>query len=409
MYRILFLLCCFSIPAAVLEAGDWPQILGPDRNGIAQNETLPEKFLAGGPKSLWEVPAGEGFSGAAVVGNRAVLFYRQDNSEVVQAVDLQTGESLWKNEFSTDYNGQIIPDEGPRAVPVIVENQVFVYGAAGGMRSLELQTGNILWSQNLLTQFGAREGYFGAGSTPIVVDNLLIVNVGGFRENAGVVAFDRKTGNKVWNSISEHASYSSPVLTKINGKSHLLVTSRLSTFSLDPQTGAVNFSLPFGKRGPTVNAANPVLLGDKLFLTASYGIGEVFGTIKNDSLDIHWQEKHLLDSQYTTSIVYQNHLFGVDGRQDGGSPVFCCLDPFQPKLTWTKSDLGYATLIRAGDKLLHFNTEGELRLIQANTEKYEELDHAQLFTGTTRALPALSNGLFLARDEKGFKCFRLGE
>ncbi|QDU79986.1 outer membrane biogenesis protein BamB [Polystyrenella longa] len=403
------LLCVLFGFSKTTLAGDWPQILGPDRNGIAVDEKLPNHFPPNGPLEVWTHPVGSGSAGAAILGDQVILFHRQQDEELVECCSLESGETQWTTRFPTRFRPQFGSTDGPLAVPLIQNGSVYVYGASGILAALDLQSGEIRWQKNLIQEFRAQEGYFGPGSCPLIVDDLIIINAGGFRTDAGVVAFNKTTGEVIWKTTSEHASYSSPVLYEAGGRKFVLLSARMTTFLLEADSGKVVDSIPFGKRGPTVNAANPVLSGDHFLLSASYGVGSVWGKITPQGLKTEWQDESILASQYTTSIPYQGNLFGIDGRQDVGDPVLCCLDPTKPEIRWKKDDLGYATLILAGDKLLHMNTSGTLLLLAANVSEYQQLDEAQLTSGTTRALPALSRGYFLIRDDEQFLCFKLAE
>ena len=400
---------CLILLATYCEAGDWPQILGPNRDGIAVDESLPAEFPAGGPRQVWSHSAGSGSSGAAIQGDDVILFHRQGDEELVECCAFDSGETRWTVRFPTNFRPVVGTSDGPLAVPVIHGDRVYVFGTSGFLAAINLQTGDLLWKKNVVSEFRAQEGYFGPGSTPLVVDDLLIANVGGFRTEAGMVAFERESGDVVWQATSEHASYASPMLYEAKGKKYILAIERLSTYLLDAKSGAVIDSIPFGQRGPTVNAANPVLMGNHFFLTASYGIGSVWGTISPDGLEIVWEDDEILASQYTTSIAYKDSLFAVNGRQDGGNPILCCINPTTRSTNWEEYYLGYATLIRVDDRLLHMNTSGTLRLLAADTSSYQELSKAELTRGTTRALPALSRGHLIIRNEDEFLCFKLTE
>ena len=255
------------------DAGDWPQILGPHRDGRAEGESLSDSWPAGGPKVLWERPVGRGYAGVAIVGERGVLFHRVENEEVVEAFDVKTGKSSWKFTIPTSYVSGISPDDGPRCVPIIHGDRVIVFGVQGNLACLRLADGAKIWAHDTHAEYQAGEGYFGAGSSPIVEGDKVIVNVGGAKAGAGIVAFSLESGKPLWKQTNENASYSSPIAVTVNGVRHVIVETRLTTVSLNPDNGAIRFEMPFGMRGPTVNGANPTVVGDRLFMTASYGIG----------------------------------------------------------------------------------------------------------------------------------------
>ena len=272
MVAVVAFVAAFAASGA--NAGDWPQILGPHRNGEADRETLADSWPATGPTTRWTVPLGEGFAGPAVVGNRVIVFHRADNNERIESLDTQTGKPVWQANFSADYRGGINPDRGPRCVPLVQDGRVFVFGAAGDLHCVELASGKKVWSRSAYADFKGDEGYFGAGSTPIVVGNKVIVNVGG-RGGAGLVAFDAKTGETAWQVADEAASYSSPTFAKIDGQPTVIFVTRYHCVAIDPESGEERFRFPFGKRGPTVNAAMPLVFDKRLFVSSSYGVGAV--------------------------------------------------------------------------------------------------------------------------------------
>ena len=257
---------------AFASAGDWPQILGPQRNGHATGEKLAASWPKDGPLSLWEIPCGSGFAGVAVADGVGVLFHRQGDQEVLYAFVADLGKPLWKQSFPTRFQPQIGEGDGPLCVPTIAQGRVIAFGAEGGLHCVDLKTGQPRWSRATHKEFQAPGGYFGAGSAPLVEGNKVIVNVGGAKPS-GVVAFNIDTGKTVWQVADDQASYAAPVAADVDKQRRLLVITRLNFLGLDPGNGKEAFRVPFGSRGPTVNGASPVLVGDHVLLTASYGIG----------------------------------------------------------------------------------------------------------------------------------------
>lgn len=406
LQSILLLLILFTSP--VCQAGDWPQILGPYRNGHATGESLAASWPANGPELKWQRPVGSGFAGVAVAHNTAVLFHRIGNQEIVEALNAQTGESLWKQASAVSYRGTFNPNDGPIAVPLIHNNMVYTYGITGRLQCLDFKTGKVIWSRDTHKEFQVGEGYFGVGSTPIIVEDNLLVNVGGKRKNAGVVAFSLDKGFTKWQALQDDASYSSPTSAFMNGRYYAIFITRLHLTGLDPKTGNVLFQFPFGKRGPTVNGADPVVVGKHIFATASYGVGGFWGQIEQIGTREIWRGEKPMSSQYTTPIEYGGKLIGIDGRQDIGTARLICFDPQNRKVAWSQDDFGYATLLEADNKLIIMKTDGTLVLAEASLEAYNELARERIFNSTTRALPALSNGLLYVRDSKTLKCLKLG-
>jgi outer membrane protein assembly factor BamB len=375
-------------------------------DGRADNERL-VPWKAPGPKELWSREVGEGFAGLAVVQDRGVLFHRVGNELVAELLDANSGQSLWKTSFPTRYRGAISPDSGPRCVPVIHRQRVYLLGPGGELACVDVATGKKVWEHNILNEFDAPEGYFGTGSSPLVVGDKLLLNVGA--RGAGIVAFDLADGKVLWQATDEAASYSSPVETTQQGVHQVVFVTRLNVVSIDPERGEVLFRFPFGQRGPTVNAANPLVLGDHLFVTAKYGVGAVWAKIGSRSATPVWESDSVMSSQYSTCVEHDGVLYGIDGRQDVGVARLRAFDPRTGKIYWTEENFGTGNLILAGGRILVMKTDGRLVLMNPSRERYEPLAEAVLLPTTVQALPAHSNGRLYVRDEHTLKCVIVGQ
>jgi len=404
----LFLASSFVVPVTTTQGGDWPGILGPNRSGVANDEQLADNWPKKGPPVLWQKKVGSGFAGAAIVAGRAIVFHRIGDHDIADALDLNNGKPLWQAKFRTRYVPTISSDDGPRCVPVIHDDAVYLYGAGGDLHCVALSDGAMRWSRRIRKDYRAPDGYFGAGSTPIVEGNRLIINVGGARQGAGLVAVSLKTGKTLWKATDESASYSSPVAVTRDGVRHVVFVTRYHLLSVDPASGDVRFKIPFGKRGPTVNAANPVLIGPHVFVTSSYGTGSLLAKIKAKEGAAVWRDEEILASQYTTAVLHEKFLYSIDGRQDGAPGRLKCIDPLKKTVRWTVSGFGIGSLILADGKLLIVKTDGHLVLASPLPTKYQQLTEARITTDKLRALPALSKGRLLIRDTKRLYCVGVG-
>ena len=403
---VVVALIWFVVDAAL--AGDWPQILGPERNGSAKGEQLAKSWPESGPAVVWQTRVGRGFAGVAVQKGRLILFHREGNQLLAEAREAATGHPQWKAAFATTYASTISPDDGPRCVPLIDKDHVYLLGPGGELACLALETGKQLWLRDICKDFKAPEGYFGAGSSPILEGDRLLLNVGG-RDGAGLVAFSPSDGKTLWKATDEAASYSSPVAVSVAGVRHVVFVTRLNVVSIDPGSGDVRFRFPFGARGPTVNAANPMVIGDHLFVSASYGVGAQWAKIGAREAKEVWSSDDVMSSQYTTCVEHEGILYGIDGRQDVGVARLRAFDPRTARVLWTEEGFGTGGLIVAGDKLLIMRTEGELVLAEASPKEFRPLARAKLFDTTAQALPALSDGLAFVRDTKELKCVAVGQ
>jgi outer membrane protein assembly factor BamB len=397
---------CIALLLAVIDyrhasAGDWPQIHGPQRNAKAEQETLAATWPAAGPKVIWRRDVGSGFAGAAVVGDAFILFHRVGDEAIAERMNASSGKPVWMKKFPTHYVSSIAADNGPRCTPLVFQNCVYLFGADGDMHALALADGQELWSRQLYQECQAPSGYFGAGSSPIVEGGLLLVNVGG-KQGYGLVALDPNTGQNIWHGTDEQASYSSPVAATLNGQRDVVFVTRLNVVGVDPKTGAERFRFPFGARGPTVNAANPLVFGNRIFVTSNYGVGARLGEIGPSGVKTVWENDESFSSQYTTPVEHNGFLYGIHGRQDLGVAELRCIELATGKVKWAEEGFGTANLIGVGDKLLIQKTGGELVMADARPDRFAPLATARIFPdgSIVQALPALAAGKLFVRDEK---------
>ena len=271
-------------PSSVaLAKGDWPQILGPSRNGIYTGPEIVASFPRTGPPPLWKRDVGAGFAGPSVAGDRLILFHRVNNRETVEAMDAITGKTIWTFDYATSYRDDFGFDEGPRAVPVIAGGRVFTHGADGMLHGIDFASGKMLWSVDTRKVFEAPKGYFGVASSPVVDGTRVLVNVGG-EVAGGIVAFDAATGKTSWTATSDEPSYSAPIVADINGQHTGVFFTRTGLVAVDPATGKVLYQHRWrARQAASVNAATPIVTGDRIFLSASYGTGAVLLQVANNA------------------------------------------------------------------------------------------------------------------------------
>ena len=396
-------------------SGDWPQILGPERRAhAAADERVAASWPAAGPAVVWSREVGAGYAGVAVADGRVYLFQRVADRELVEALDAATGKPVWKDAgHPTRFRPQVGGGDGPLCVPVVAGSRLVIFGASGTLACLDTATGRRQWTRETHRDFAAPEGYFGAGSTPLVIGERVIVNVGGARQEAGLVAFDLATGETAWQTLADAASYSAPVAVDVAGRPHVLAVTRLTCLLVDAETGEIRWQFRFGQRGPTVNAATPVLLSkDRLLITAAYGIGSVCADFDAASAQPIWEGIDSLATQYCTPILLDGQLYAIDGRDDIPPARFRCLDPATGRVRWSEPAFGYGTLLAADGKLLVAKTNGKLLLVEPDPEELKVLARCRPFgdalAGAIRALPALANGRLYLRDDRQLLCLDVG-
>ena len=385
------------VGAGAARAADWPQFLGPNRNGTTTNR-IAASFPKEGPARLWRRKVGQGFSGPVIVEGKVLLFHRVDNEALLEAFSAKTGEPVWRCSTPTAYVDDFGFDEGPRAVPAVSDGRVFLFGADGHLIGVSLADGKKLWEVDTQARFGADKGFFGAACSPLVEGNLLLLNLGG-SNGAGLAAFAADTGKLVWKLTDDEAGYASPVPFVLEKERSVLFFTRAGLKVVDPVAGRLRFGFPWRSREhASVNAASPVVAGDEVFLTASYGTGAVLLKLKPDSAESIWSGDDSLSAHYATPVKRGEFLYGFHGRQERG-PAFRCIEWRTGKVRWSEDGIGAGTVALADDRLVLLLESGELIVVAAEPAAFKPLARAQVLGSGTRPPFAIADGLLVARDK----------
>ena len=378
-------------------AQDWPQFLGPARDGHYAGPPLNVDWGAGGPPEVWRRPVGAGFAGPVVVDGSLILFHRVDDREVVETIDASTGEGIWQYDYLTTYRDDFGFDEGPRAAPVVVDGRVFTFGAQGQLHALSLETGDLLWNVDTKVEFDFRKGFFGAAGSPLVEAGHVMANVGG--ADAGVVAFDAETGAVAWRALDDDASYSSGVSAVFGGVQHAVFFTRSYLAGLDPADGTVRFSLPWRSRlRASVNAATPLVIDDLIFVSATYGTGAGLFRVNGDQLDEIWVSNEVMSNHYSTSVYHDGHLYGFHGRQEY-SPSLRAVELRTGEVKWDIAGYGAGTVTLADDRLVIIRENGDLVIASASPGAFAVEATTRILPPVIRAYPALADGRIYVRNE----------
>jgi outer membrane protein assembly factor BamB len=408
--RAMVFLAAAAAGLAVVDAADWPQFLGPARNGVYAGPPLAESWPPSGPRVVWRKTIGQGFAGPAVANGRVIVFHRQAREEIVESLDAKTGAGQWRYAYATAYRDDFGFDEGPRAVPVVANGRVFTFGAEGVLSAVELATGKPVWSVDTKRRFNVAKGFFGQAGSPIVEDGRVIANVGGSEDGkaAGIVAFNAETGAVMWSATNHEASYSSPVTGVFGGKKLVLFFTRQALVGLDPSNGAQVFQRSWRSRSQaSVNAASPVVVDDLIFISATYETGATVLRVSGSTLEPLWASDDALSNHYATSVYHDGHLYGFHGRQEFGQALRV-VELKTGKVKWSQERFMAGTVLLAGNRLLILRENGELVLAPASPDAFRPLARAQILTGVVRAYPALSDGFLYARNSAdAFVCLDL--
>ena len=380
-----------------VEAGDWPQLLGPERDGIYRGQAVRVAWDEETPPILWSVALGEGFAGPVAADGRVYIVHREGGENVLDALAVEDGGRIWRTSHGTRYRDDFGFNGGPRATPVVAGDRIFSFSAEGILQAADRLTGERLWQVDTAESFGVPKGFFGAASSPLVVRDRVLLNVGG-RDGAGVVAFDAASGEVAWQASDHGAGYSSPVLRSFDGSERAIFFTREGLLALDPETGAVAQQFRWRARiNASVNASSPTVVGDRVFLSSSYGTGAILLRLSSDGSEEIWRSDRSLTNHYATSIHHQGFLYGFHGRQESG-PSLRCVRLATGEVMWSEERFGAGTLLLARDHLLVLRESGEIVSAPATPEGFAPVGRMRISNGETRAYPALAGGILIARD-----------
>lgn len=386
--------------------GEWPQFLGPQRNGLSAETGLLDRWPADGPKEIWRVPGGVGMSGLAISRGRMLTLVQRDEKQWLIALDAKTGESVWKTPLAPKYQNAM--GNGPRGTPAINGDQVFVFTGEGILSAHDFRDGKQVWSHHVVKELSGKEAEYGMACSPLVVGKQVIVTAGA--PKGTLVAFDVKSGKQLWTAGSDPSGYSSPALLNVGGRSQIVAFTGNSALGVDPEKGSVLWQYPF-KTNFSCNIATPLEIKGQVFLSAGENHGSVLLTLKPQgdkfTLSEVWDSfgpKSVLRNEWQTSMLLDGHLYGMD-NVGGAGPIthLTCIEAATGERKWQEARFGKGNLIAADGKLFITTMNGELVVVRATPERYVELGRATVLDSTRQA-PALSNGLLFLRDDKDIVC-----
>jgi outer membrane protein assembly factor BamB len=400
------------------QAQDWPDWRGADRDGVWETRGIVDHFGSDEIELQWSVPIGPGYSGPTVAKGRVYVTDRLERpiqAERVLCFDEGTGRQIWVHQYDCRYEN-VGYTAGPRASVVIKDGKVWSLGTMGHLICLDAATGGVLWQRDLNREYEIDMPTWGIASTPLIVDEKIIVHVSGSRE-ACVVAFHKDTGKEIWRSLGDRAGYSAPVLIEKNGTRVVVNWTEHSLSGLDPETGTVYWRIPW-HTGMGMSISTPVLYRDHIFVSAFYS-GSLLVRLGDDytTAEIVWQrsgedEQHTdaLHCVMNTPVIMDDFIYGVDSYGELRCLEFSTGDRVWEDLTAVTPDR-WANIhfIQQGDHTWMFNEHGELLITRLSPgglqvisrAKLIETTRKQLGRGVTWSHPAFADRhVFIRNDER---------
>ncbi|MBI3269043.1 MAG: PQQ-binding-like beta-propeller repeat protein [Planctomycetes bacterium] len=377
-------------PADPRDAATWPGWRGPRHDGLSSESDALAAWPPGGPRRLWKVSVGEGFSSVAVGGGRVFTMGNARAEDSVWCLDAATGATVWRYSYPCRSSPGY---PGPRATPTLDGNRVYAVSAKGHVTALDVTFGAVAWVRDVTSLPGAQPPQYDFSTSAVVLDSLLVLNMG----TAGL-ALDKATGSVAWQSANGQCSYASPVPFETRGQPAIALFGIDALLALNPANGQVLWQFPW-KTSFGANVADPVVVGDKVFISSGYGTGCALLKHGEGNPEALWQNKEL-KAHFANCVYVQNHLFGLDGNVGEAGSSLRCLDPATGQVKWSQPGLS-GSLCATEDRLLVLTLDGELVLVEASPKGYHELGRAHVLGGRAWSLPVLCGGRVFCRNVEG--------
>jgi outer membrane protein assembly factor BamB len=378
----------------------WTDFRGPGRLGHYDQGPILTAWPEGGLRRLWKQPSGGGYASFTVAHGVAFTIEQRRGNEVVAAYDLRTGRERWTNAWPALFH-EVLGGDGPRATPVWNDGRVYALGATGELRCLDAATGKTIWRKDILAENAAENLQWGMAGSPLVVENTVIVQPGG-PGGRSVVAYDTRTGDRVWSALDDKAGYVSAVLATLGGRAQLLTITATRAVGLSPADGKLLWEFPWAAYSG-INAVEPLIVAPNRALFSSgydFGAAVVEVTPNGDAWQASrvWASKKL-KAKFNGPVLHDGYLYGLD------EGILACVDPATGEQKWKGGRYGYGQVLLASGHLVVLTEEGELVLVRATPERLEEKARFQAISGKTWNYPAISDGVLLVRNEREMAAF----
>jgi len=423
---------------------DWPVFLGPSGNSKSPETGILKEWPADGPRLIWHKRLGTSYGAPTLSRGRLFQFDRFGDKARLYCLAAETGAPLWQYEYDTEYEDMYGYNNGPRCSPVIDGDRVYAYGVDGVLLCCRVTNGELLWRVDTAKEFGVVQNFFGVGSTPVVEGDLLIAMVGGsppesqsvgrgaldrvVPNGSGIVAFDKLTGKVKYKVADELASYASLKLATIDGRRWCFAFARGGLVGFEPASGKLDFHYPWRDKGlESVNASMPVVAGNQVFISETYGPGSSLLSVAPGKGEVVWRDDErkrdrAMQTHWNTPIYLDGYLYGSSGRHEYNAELRC-IDWATGKVQWSQPGMARTSLFWIDGHFLCLGEMGQLWLLKANPRKYEEVamidysdaERGRRLIGEERpilippcwAAPVVSHGLVYLRGNNRLICLDL--
>lgn len=397
----ILILLSFVFEAFGQTGGEWPQWRGANRDGISKETGLLKQWPTGGPPLVWKaLGAGRGYSSFSISKGRLYTMGIRGDREHIIAFDIANGKEVWATPSGSPFRND--RGDGPRGTPTVDGDRLYALGGSGDLSCLELKTGRVVWTMNVLSKFGGSNIKWGISESPLVIGEKVLVNAGG--PGASIVALKKTDGSLIWKSQSDEAGYSSAIPVQMGGATQVVFFTGTRALALDLNDGRLLWEYARASND-VANVATPIVRGNRIFVSSDYGTGGGVVEIKADgkAQEVYFTKD--MRNHHSSSVLVGDHLYGFS------SSILTAMRFDTGEIAWRDRSVGKGSLVYAEGHLYCFSENGVVGLVEATPTGYREKGRFQIQQGSlpTWTHPVVAGGRLYIRDQDTIYAFDVKE